>query len=96
MAELASAAGVSRASFYRVFESREALLEALDLEPEPGASQRVLDAALNLVGAHGLTNLSMDDLATAAGVSRATLYRLFPARPLCSRAFYTSTRRWIR
>ena len=80
MAELAGAAGVSRASFYRAFESREALLEALDLEPEPGASQRVLEAALKLVGAHGLTNLSMDDLATEAGVSRATLYRLFPGK----------------
>ena len=80
MAELAAAAGVSRASFYRAFESREALLEALDLEPEPGASQRVLEAALKLVGAHGLTNLSMDDLATEAGVSRATLYRLFPGK----------------
>jgi len=80
VAELAAAAGVSRASFYRAFESREALLEALDLEPEPGASQRVLEAALKLVGAHGLTNLSMDDLATEAGVSRATLYRLFPGK----------------
>jgi AcrR family transcriptional regulator len=80
VAELAGAAGVSRASFYRAFESREALLEALDLEPKPGASQRVLEAALKLVGAHGLTNLSMDDLATEAGVSRATLYRLFPGK----------------
>ncbi len=80
MAELAAAAGVSRASFYRAFESREALLEALDLQPEPDASRRVLDAALNLVGAHGLTALSMDDLATEAEVSRATLYRLFPGK----------------
>ena len=31
MAELAAAAGVSWASFYRAFESREALLAALDL-----------------------------------------------------------------
>jgi AcrR family transcriptional regulator len=80
VAELAAAAGVSRASFYRVFESREALLEALDLQPEPAASQRVVEAALKLVGAHGLTHLSMDDLATEAGVSRATLYRLFPGK----------------
>jgi len=80
VAELAAAAGVSRASFYRAFESREALLAALDLQPEPDASRRVLEAALKLVGAHGLTNLSMDDLATEAGVSRATLYRLFPGK----------------
>jgi AcrR family transcriptional regulator len=80
VAELASAAGVSRATFYRAFQTREALLEALDLDPEPGARQRILDGALELVGAHGLTAMSMDDLATQAGVSRATLYRLFPGK----------------
>jgi AcrR family transcriptional regulator len=80
VAELASAAGVSRASFYRAFESREALLEALDLQPEPDARERILEAALKLVGAHGLHALSMDDLATHAEVSRATLYRLFPGK----------------
>lgn len=80
IAELAAAAGVSRASFYRLFPSREALLEALDLQPEPGTRERILEAALKLVGAHGLNALSMDDLATHAGVSRATLYRLFPGK----------------
>jgi AcrR family transcriptional regulator len=80
VAEFAAAAGVSRASFYRAFESREALLEALDIEPEPGARKRILAATLKLVGAHGLTALSMDDLATEADVSRATLYRIFPGK----------------
>jgi AcrR family transcriptional regulator len=80
VAELSAAAGVSRTSFYREFESREALLEALDLQPEPGARERILDAALNLIGADGLNALSMDDLATQAEVSRATLYRLFPGK----------------
>ena len=80
VAELAAAAGVSRASFYRAFESREALLEALDLRPEPDAGQRILEAAVRLVGAHGLSALSMDDVATQAEVSRATLYRLFPGK----------------
>lgn len=80
VAQLAAAAGVSRTSFYREFESREALLEALDLQPEPGARERILEAALKLVGAHGLNALSMDDLATHSEVSRATLYRLFPGK----------------
>ena len=80
MAELAAASGVSRASFYRAFESRDVLLAALDLQPVPDASRRVLEAGLKLVGTHGLANLSMDDLATEAGVSRATLYRLFPGK----------------
>ena len=87
MAEFAAAAGVSRASFYRAFESREALLEALDVQPEPGARERILDAALKLVGAHGLTALSMDDLAAEAEVSRATLYRLFPGKAALFTAF---------
>jgi AcrR family transcriptional regulator len=80
VAEFAAAAGVSRASFYRAFGSREALLEALDVQPEPGARERILDAALKLIGAHGLAALSMDDLAVQAEVSRATLYRLFPGK----------------
>jgi AcrR family transcriptional regulator len=80
VAQFAEAAGVSRASFYRAFESRGALLEALAVEPEPGARERILEAALDMVGANGLTALSMDDLATRASVSRATLYRLFPGK----------------
>ena len=55
VAQLAAAAGVSRTSFYREFESREALLEALDLQPEPGARERILEAALTLIGANGLS-----------------------------------------
>jgi AcrR family transcriptional regulator len=78
--QIARAAGVSRTSFYRAFESRDALLEALEVAPEPGARQRLLDAALQMVGARGLSALSMDELADRAEVSRATLYRLFPGK----------------
>lgn len=81
VADFAHAAGVSRASFYRAFRSRDALLEALQRSPEPGSRERILDAALDLVGERGLAALSMDDLAGRAGVSRATLYRLFPGKP---------------
>jgi AcrR family transcriptional regulator len=80
VAEFAAAAGISRASFYRHFESREALLQALEVTPEPGARERILSAAIDMVGARGLTALSMDELADRAGVSRATLYRLFPGK----------------
>ena len=80
VAQFARAAGVSRASFYRLFKSREALLDALEVAPEPGTKERILDAALVEVGAHGLSALSMDDLADRARVSRATLYRLFPGK----------------
>ncbi|HKV87664.1 MAG TPA: TetR family transcriptional regulator, partial [Candidatus Dormibacteraeota bacterium] len=78
VAQIAQAAGISRASFYRTFASREALLQVLEVAPEPGARERILDAALAMVGANGLAALSMDELADRAVVSRATLYRLFP------------------
>jgi AcrR family transcriptional regulator len=80
VADFATAAGVSRASFYRAFVSKDALLEALEVQPEPGARERVLEAALDMIGARGLAELSMDDLAVRANVSRATLYRLFPGK----------------
>ncbi|HEV8653243.1 MAG TPA: helix-turn-helix domain-containing protein [Actinomycetes bacterium] len=80
MDELAAAAGVSRATLYRLFGSQQNLLQELGLEPLPTVRSRVLDTALELVGRHGLAELSMDELAAAAGVSRATLYRLFPGK----------------
>jgi AcrR family transcriptional regulator len=80
MDELAAAAGVSRATLYRLFGSQQHLLQELGLEPPPTVRTRILDTALDLVGRHGLAELSMDELAAAAGVSRATLYRLFPGR----------------
>jgi AcrR family transcriptional regulator len=80
MDELAAAAGISRATLYRLFGSQQHLLQALGLEPPPMVRSRILDTALDLVGRHGLAELSMDELATRAGVSRATLYRLFPGK----------------
>jgi AcrR family transcriptional regulator len=78
---LARAAKVSRATFYRHFRSRAELLEALDIEPDPDTRDRILSAAAVLVGRDGLRALSMDELAASAGVSRASVYRLFPGKP---------------
>src|SRR5207237_10123919 len=74
-------AGTAKAGLYREFESRAALLEALRLDPELGAKDRILAAALEMIGDRGLAQLSMDELAGRAGVSRATIYRLFPGKP---------------
>jgi AcrR family transcriptional regulator len=80
MEEFAAAGGVAVRTLYRLFGSREALLREAGGTPEPTARQRILDAALELVGRHGLAELSMDELAATAKVSRATLYRLFPGK----------------
>jgi AcrR family transcriptional regulator len=80
MDELAVRAGVSRATLYRLFGSQQHLLHELGLQPSPTVRSRILDTALELVGRHGLAELSMDELAATAGVSRATLYRLVPGK----------------
>jgi AcrR family transcriptional regulator len=80
MDELAAKAGVSRATLYRLFGSHQHLLQQLGLTLPPTVRSRILDTALELVGRHGLAELSMDELAAQAGVSRATLYRLFPGK----------------
>jgi AcrR family transcriptional regulator len=80
MDELATRAGVSRATLYRLFGNQQHLLHELGLQPPPTVRSRILDTALELVGRHGLAELSMDELAAKAGVSRATLYRLVPGK----------------
>jgi AcrR family transcriptional regulator len=77
---IASAAGVSRTTFYRAFPSRAQLLRALEVQPEPDTRQRVLDASIRMLRTQTLKDLSMDALASEAGVSRANLYRLFPGK----------------
>jgi AcrR family transcriptional regulator len=80
MAELARGAGISVRTLYRLFDSREALMQELGHVTDLPVREQILAAALNIVGNRGLEALSMEDLAFAASVSRATLYRLFPGK----------------
>jgi AcrR family transcriptional regulator len=80
VAEIADRAGVSRATFYRHFGSRESLLQSIELDPRPDARTRILAAARDMLLTTSLAELSMDDLAKAADVSRGSLYRLVPGK----------------
>jgi AcrR family transcriptional regulator len=39
---------------------------------------RVLEGAYECIGRHGMAKTTVDDVAAASGVSRATIYRMFP------------------
>jgi AcrR family transcriptional regulator len=41
---------------------------------------RILDAAFEAVATHGLSRLTMDDVARLAGLARQTVYRYFPSK----------------
>ncbi|UUW87948.1 TetR/AcrR family transcriptional regulator [Pimelobacter simplex] len=45
----------------------------------------ILDAAAGLIGAQGFRETTIDDIAKAAGASRATLYSYFPSKDLIVR-----------
>lgn len=80
VAAIAAAAGVSRATFYRYYPSRAALLDDLDIDRDPDTGERILAAAMELLARDGLARLAMDDVADRAGVSRASVYRLYPGK----------------
>lgn len=48
--------------------------------PTIGSRGRILDAAFQAVADHGLSRLTMDDVARAAGLSRQTVYRYFDSK----------------
>jgi AcrR family transcriptional regulator len=77
---IADRAGVSRATFYRHFGSRQALLRSVELDPRPESRERILAAARDMLVTTSLAELSMEDLAKAADVSRGTLYRIVPGK----------------
>jgi AcrR family transcriptional regulator len=49
-----------------------------DVPPLGSAEGRVLDAAKRCCERWGMAKVTVDDIAVEAGISRATLYRLFP------------------
>lgn len=75
--ELARRAGLSRASLYRQIGSKSALLERLAGGAPPDARARILLAARRVCAQAGFANATMEQIAQAAGVGVATVYRQF-------------------
>ncbi len=57
-----------------------ALTSIADSRPAPGKVQQILDAARSLFAQHGYAGTSMDAVARAATVSKATLYVYFASK----------------
>lgn len=80
MDEIALAAGVSRAALYGLFGSRAALLDAIGADVPPSVEERILVTAGEIVAERGFGGLTLDEVAQRSGVSRATVYRLYPGK----------------
>lgn len=94
MEELASRAGVSRATLYRRFGNHRALLERLVAErgidlapPEPDTHRRILDAARVVIGRVGPAHATVEQIAEQAEVGAATVYRHFGSKQGLLEAF---------
>lgn len=48
--------------------------------PEPDVPNRILDAVIEAASIHGVTRMSVSDVAKRAGLSRPTLYKYFPSK----------------
>jgi AcrR family transcriptional regulator len=49
-------------------------------QPSTATDERILDAAMELLGAYGVKRTSMDEIARRAGVNRVTVFRRFGSK----------------
>jgi AcrR family transcriptional regulator len=84
---MARAAGISKATFYRIFSSKEAVRQALreaGVAPERlgtrDGKEALLDAAMEIFAAGGYASATVDAIAQAAGMSKAGFYWHFESK----------------
>lgn len=82
MTALATAAGVSRATLYRRFPGRDAVVAALSRTGDAPADPRtrLLDAFEHVAARKGIVATTIADVASEAGCAVATVYRRFGSR----------------
>ena len=85
MNEIAGQAGVNPATIYRFFSGKKALFQSLnrpDLDfpdrQEQTRRAEILGVALQVFSRKGYTAATMDDIAAAAGLSKAGIYFYYP------------------
>ena len=100
MDRLATESGLSRATLYRRFGGRDALLKKLATErnitvaelDRPDMRTRILQAAGIVFGQTGLAQSTIDQIAQEAEVGTATIYRHFGSKTKLVEAFVQSIR----
>ena len=91
--QLASKSGLSRDTIYRRVGNKEELLQRMatergvDVAAGPDVRQRILRAARKVIAQHGLLNATIEQIAEAAGVGVATVYRQFGDKERLLHAF---------
>ena len=83
--EIAAGLGISRMTLYRRIGSRKALHDALrargvDPGEEPGAGERALAAAADLIRENGVASLTLEAVAARARCALPTIYAQFGGR----------------
>lgn len=83
--EIAARAGTTKATLYRYFPSKAALVgqvaaDGVDTGPVEDRRDQILDAALEVVPRHGIHGTTMERIAAEAGVSPAALYWHFEGK----------------
>ena len=81
---IAKEAGISKATFYSYFQSKDELRSALlkegvemQLLSPPDNRSRILEAALKTFGERGFYGTTMEDVAAEAGITKGTIYWYF-------------------
>lgn len=100
MDRLAQESGISRATLYRRFGGREAILKNLAAERDitvaeldrPDVRTRILQAAATIFGQVGFAQSTIEQIAQEANVGTATVYRHFGNKEKLVQAFGESIR----